>query len=183
VLFATANLILFFASIFWPYPVAALRQFADRAVIALAPTSAAPGWFYGIFLILIFAAVLGAALRRHGGAPPPETRCSTPSAWPRHLILPATAILISAHLPEIYNWRTFFLIYSSEDYVEMAKAKGLPPPDRAPLHPAPDAADHHHQLCPDPDRLWTGAIILETVFNWPGWAGASTGPSASTTRR
>jgi ABC-type dipeptide/oligopeptide/nickel transport system permease component len=27
--------------------------------MALAPTSAAPGWFYGIFLILIFAALLG----------------------------------------------------------------------------------------------------------------------------
>ena len=30
----------------------------DRTVIAFAPTSAAPAWFYGIFLILFFAFVI-----------------------------------------------------------------------------------------------------------------------------
>ena len=42
----------------------------------------------------------------------------------KHLILPASAVIISSIFISIYNWRTFFLIYSSEDYVEMAKAKG-----------------------------------------------------------
>ncbi len=43
----------------------------------------------------------------------------------KHLILPASSVIISSIFISIYNWRTFFLIYSSEDYVEMAKAKGL----------------------------------------------------------
>ena len=33
--------------------------FLDRLVVALSPTSAAPGWFYGLFLILFFAAIWG----------------------------------------------------------------------------------------------------------------------------
>jgi hypothetical protein len=53
------------------------------------------------------------------------------------MILPA-ALILSAVFLTIYNWRTFFLIYSSEDYVEMAKAKGLPPaPSSAAISCAP----------------------------------------------
>ena len=58
-LFVSAELLLFFASIFLALSLS--RRYGstlDRAVIALAPTSAAPAWFYGIFLILIFAALL-----------------------------------------------------------------------------------------------------------------------------
>jgi peptide/nickel transport system permease protein len=69
----------------------------------------------------------------------------------------------------IYNWRTFFLIYSSEDYVEMAKAKGLPDRDierRYILRPTlPTIITNFALLL---IGLWTGAIITETVFLWPG---------------
>src|SRR5205823_259075 len=73
-LFVSAELLLFFASIFLALSLS--RRYGstlDRAVIALAPTSAAPAWFYGIFLILIFAALL--RLLPFGGmidAPPPQ---------------------------------------------------------------------------------------------------------------
>ncbi len=86
----------------------------------------------------------------------------------KHLILPVTAWLLSAGVLTIYNWRTFFLIYSSEDYVDMAKAKGL----------SSRAIERRYILRPTLPTiitfaltliaLWTGAIILETVFNWPG---------------
>jgi peptide/nickel transport system permease protein len=69
----------------------------------------------------------------------------------------------------IYNWRTFFLIYSSEDYVEMAKAKGLPSrlvEQRYILRPTlPTIITNFALLL---ITLWTGAIITETVFLWPG---------------
>ncbi len=55
----------------------------DKTVMALAPTSAAPAWFYGLFLILIFAGLL--RVLPFGGmvdAPPPENRWPTPPAWP-----------------------------------------------------------------------------------------------------
>ncbi len=61
-------------------------------------------------------------------APPPTNPIDLGLNVIKHLILPAAALFISQFFLSIYNWRTFFLIYSSEDYVEMAKAKGLPPP-------------------------------------------------------
>jgi peptide/nickel transport system permease protein len=144
--------------------------FLDKFVLALAPTSAAPGWFYGLFLILIFAGLL--QLLPFGGmvsAPPPDNTLDYALSLMRHMILPVSATLIGAIFITIYNWRTFFLIYSSEDYVEMAKAKGLPSrmiERRYVLRPTlPNIITSFAFLL---INLWTGAIILETVFNWPG---------------
>jgi peptide/nickel transport system permease protein len=85
------------------------------------------------------------------------------------MILPVSAQLLSAIFLSIYNWRTFFLIFSSEDYVEMAKAKGLPDKmieRRYILRPTlPTIITFFALLL---INLWTGAIVLETVFNWPG---------------
>ncbi len=171
VLFATSNLVLFFMSIFVALALSrAYGSFFDRLVIAFAPTSSAPGWFYGIFLLLIFAAVLG--ILPYGGmvdAPPPSNPLEYALSLLKHLILPVLALLMSASAVSIYNWRTFFLIYSSEDYVEMAKAKGLPSrmiERRYILRPTLPTIVTSFALTLI--GLWGGAIILETVFNWPG---------------
>jgi len=142
----------------------------DRIVIAMVPTSAAPAWFYGLFLILIFAAILqilpfGAMV----DAPPPDNAIGYLLSMGKHLILPVSAIIISGIFVNAYNWRTFFLIYSSEDYVEMAKAKGLSAREieqRYVLRPTLPTIITNFALLVI--GLWTGAIILETVFNWPG---------------
>jgi peptide/nickel transport system permease protein len=171
VMWGLANLILFFASMFFGLFLS--RQYGsilDRIVIALAPTSSAPGWFYGLFLILIFAAVF--RILPFGGmvaAPPPETKIGYALSLLRHLILPTTAIVISTIFLQTYNFRTFFLIYSSEDYVEMAKAKGLSDREierRYVLRPVLPTIITQFALTVI--TLWTGATILETVFNWPG---------------
>lgn len=170
-LFATANLLLFFGSIFFALSLS--RRYgsvADRLVVALAPTSAAPGWFYGIFLILIFAGLLG--VLPFGGmvaAPPPENAFARALSTLEHMILPVSALVLGSVFLNIYNWRTFFLIYSSEDYVDMAKAKGLPSGTierRYILRPTLPTIITSFALTLI--SLWTGAIILETVFNWPG---------------
>ena len=170
-LMATSNLVLFFGSLF--FALALSRQYGskiDRAIIALAPTSAAPSWFYGIFMILFFAAFW--AVLPFGGmveAPPPADPVAYGLSVLRHLILPASAIVISAIFISIYNWRTFFLIYSSEDYVEMAKAKGLSSRQierRYILRPTLPTIIANFALTLI--SLWTGSIILETIFNWPG---------------
>ena len=171
VLWGTANLLLFFVSIFFALFLSRRYGSApDKLVIALTPTSSAPGWFYGLFLILIFAAVLN--VLPYGGmvdAPPPEDPVRYAFSVLKHLLLPTTAILISAVFLNTYNWRTFFLIYSSEDYVEMAKAKGLSSREierRYILRPTlPTIITTFALLL---ITLWTGAIILETAFNWPG---------------
>ena len=171
VLFGTANLLLFFIALFAGLSLSRrYGSFADKAVLAMAPTSSAPPWFYGIFLILIFAALLG-VLPFGGmvGAPPPDNPLDYALSLLQHMILPVSAWLISAMFLTIYNWRTFFLIYASEDYVEMAKAKGLPDgmiERRYILRPTLPNIITSFALTLI--TLWTGAIITETVFNWPG---------------
>jgi len=170
-LMGTSQLFLFFGSLFFALVLS--RQYGsfwDKAMIALSPTSSAPSWFYGLFLILIFAAVF--KVLPFGGmisSPPPETRWDYALDVGKHLILPASALIISSLFISIYNWRTFFLIYSTEDYVEMAKAKGLSDRDierRYILRPTlPNIITNFSLLV---ITLWTGAIITETVFRWPG---------------
>jgi len=170
-LMGISNLTLFFGAIFIALSLSRkYGSFWDKAVIALSPTSSAPSWFYGIFLILIFAAVL--KVLPFGGmvdAPPPKNAIEYALTLGRHLILPASALIISSLFIGIYNWRTFFLIYSSEDYVEMAKAKGLSSREierRYILRPTlPTIITNFALLL---IGLWTGAIITETVFLWPG---------------
>jgi peptide/nickel transport system permease protein len=171
VLFATADFILFFSALFVALALSRhYGSFFDRMIIALTPTSAAPAWFYGIFLLLIFAGLL--KVLPFGGmvdAPPPTDPLKYGLSLAKHLILPVAAWLCSQSVISIFGWRTFFLIYSSEDYVDMAKAKGLPDrmiERRYILRPTlPNIVTSFALML---IAMWGGAIILETVFNWPG---------------
>ncbi len=171
VLFGTAYLLLFFLTLFGG--LALSRRYGswlDKGIIALAPTSAAPSWFYALFLILIFAGILN--WLPFGGmvsAPPPPTPWGYAKSLGFHMILPVTAIVINAVFSGIYGQRTFFLAFASEDYVDMAKAKGL----------SNKAIERRYILRPTLPpiitsfafvllSLWGGAIILENVMNWPG---------------
>ncbi|MGE5124576.1 MAG: ABC transporter permease [Acidobacteriaceae bacterium] len=145
-------------------------SFFDKLCIALAPLNSAPGWFFGIFLILIFAALLH--WLPFGGlvdAPPPDSKLLYTLSLLKHMVLPVGAFMFASIFISSYNWRTFFLIYSSEDYVDMAKAKGLTARN----------IEREYILKPTLPTIitnfallvigaWTGAPILETVFNWPG---------------
>lgn len=170
-LMGTSQLLLFFASLFLALSLSRhYGSFWDKLIIALTPSSAAPPWFYGIFLILIFAAIL--KILPFGGlvsAPPPENSFEYLLSVLQHLILPGFALFISGFFLSIYGWRTFFLIYSSEDYVEMAKAKGLTSRDierRYILRPTlPNIITNFALML---IGVWQGAIVTETIFNWPG---------------
>lgn len=170
-LFATAQLLLFFSSLF--IALALSRHYGswfDRLIVMLAPLSAAPSWFYGLFLILFFAAFWGVLpFGSMVAAPPPTATLPYALSVLKHLILPVSSIVLSALFLSIYSSRTFFLIYSSEDYVEMAHAKGL----------SPRTVERRYILRPTLPtivtglaltviNLWTGAVVLEAVFNWPG---------------
>lgn len=170
-LFGTANLFLFFASLFVALFLSRrYGSFLDKATIALAPSSAAPGWFYGLFLILIFASIF--RVLPWGGlvdTPVPQTTLGYGLSVLKHMVLPATAVVLSTLFVSIYSWRTFFLIYSSEDYVELARAKGLSSRGiemRYVLRPTLPPILTHFLLVLI--TMWMGQIVLETVFQWPG---------------
>ena len=170
-LFASADIILFFLALFFALVLS--RQYgslSDKILITLTPLSSAPGWFYGIFLILIFASIM--RILPFGGmvdAPPPPSLILYVLSLFKHMILPVLALTLSQIFLQVFSWRTFFLIYSSEDYVDMAKAKGLTSRE----------IERKYILRPTLPTIitsfalllivtWTGAPILETIFSWPG---------------
>lgn len=171
VLFTSGSVIVFFLALFGALFLSRRYGSAiDRFVVAMAPTSTAPAWFYGLFLILIFASILkilpfGGML----GSSIPETRLMYALTVMKHMILPLSAWVISRIFLVMYTWRTFFLIHSEEDYVELAKAKGL----------SNKGLERRYILRPTLPAVitaftfilitsWRGAIVTETVFGWPG---------------
>jgi len=170
-LFGTADLVLFILALLIALSLSRhYGSIVDKIMIALTPLSSAPGWFYGIFLILIFAAVL--RVLPFGGmvdAPPPKETLAYIMSLFRHMVLPVSAITISSIFLSVFSWRTFFLIYSSEDYVEMAKAKGLTERDvtqKYVLRPTLPTIITNFALLVI--GMWVGAPIFEAVFQWPG---------------
>jgi len=170
-LWTSASIIMFFVNVFSALALSRkYGSFIDKLVVGLAPSSAAPAWFYGIFVILIFAAVL--KILPFGGmveAPPPENPLEYAGSLLEHMVLPLIAFALAYGISGIYAWRTFFLIFSSEDYVEMAKAKGLTDRNierRYILRPTLPAIITNFALLLV--FSWSGATIFETIFNWPG---------------
>ncbi len=170
-LMGTSELSLFFSTLF--IALALSRTYGsiwDKIVILLSPSSSIPSWFYGIFLILIISAVL--KVLPFGGvidAPVPDNFLERALSVLKHLILPASSLILSSFFISIYDWRTFFLIYSSEDYVDTAIAKGLTSRNierRYILRPTLPTIITSFALMLI--VIWTGAIITESVFIWPG---------------
>src|SRR5690606_40926632 len=91
---ASASILVYVTALFMGLALSrGYGSFLDRLVVALAPTSSAPAWFYGVFLILIFAALLG--WLPFGGmvdAPPPPNKFQYFLSVLKHLILPVAEI-------------------------------------------------------------------------------------------
>jgi peptide/nickel transport system permease protein len=170
-LFGTADLFLFFIALFFSLILSRkYGSFWDKLLIALTPLSSAPGWFWGIFLVLIFSSIL--KILPFSGmvdSPPPTQPFQYMASLGRHMVLPVTALIMGGIFLEIFSWRTFFLIYSSEDYVDMAKAKGLTSRE----------IERRYILRPTLPTIITsfallmiavlyGGPLLETLFVWPG---------------
>ncbi len=126
-IFGTANFFLFIISVFLALSLS--RRYGgwlDKMVITLSPMGAAPAWAYGIILNIIFLR-LSANLTSGGvfDAWPSEFSLAYLPIILKHMFLPFLAIFVSGFFQSLYAWRTYFLLYSSEDHVEMAKARGL----------------------------------------------------------
>ena len=167
----TANLLVFIASL-----LTALRLshkhggFLDRLVVGLSPISTIPNWAYGILLTVIFAGELG--ILPFGGMfddLPPATQLGYVPIVLKHMILPVAAIFLSLFFQSVYSWRTFFLVHAGEDYVELAKAQGLPPrmvERRYILRPIlPYIITSFAVMLV---TFWQSVLVLELLFDWPG---------------
>jgi len=170
-IFGVANLLTFFGGLFIALSLSRrYGSFFDRATTLLAPLFAAPPWFHGILLIIAFASIL--KILPFGGivgVPLPETKFAYMLDVLKHMILPVSALTLGMMPFAIYSNRAMFLIHSSEDYVELAKAKGLQPSKlqrRYILRPVLPAIITNFAMTTM--VAWQGVILTEFVFNWPG---------------
>jgi len=110
-----------------------------------------PSFWLGIMLILIFAVVLGGLLPAYGIG-----------TW-RHLVLPAVALAAAPLAQNVRLVRAGMLEVLGQDYVRTARAKGLGERRVVYRHALRNAA-----LPVITVAGLSGALIIETVFAWPG---------------
>jgi peptide/nickel transport system permease protein len=156
-----------------PIALALARNYgrvADRLFAILSPISSVPSWVFAVLLIALFAFQLRwLPFGDMFTYPVPKDPIEYIVNLSRHLILPVTAIVLSLLFQMVYAWRTFFIIYSEEDYVELAQAKGLPP----------RLLNRQYILRPALPYIitsfatsligfWQLSMALEVIFHWPG---------------
>jgi peptide/nickel transport system permease protein len=169
-LFGLANLLLFGVSVLLGLFLSRRRGgLLDRLFVIFSPLSSAPAWVYGVLLGVFFLRVFGfspgGTLDTWSGG----LRLNQILVILRHLFLPFLAIFLAGLFQTVYVWRSFFQVYSHEEYVEMAYAKGLPNPriDRNYiLRPALPALLTRFGLLLA--VLWQEVIALEYFFNVRG---------------
>lgn len=133
------------------------RGLLDSALTALAVVGISmPGFFLGLLLMLLFASTLGWL--------PPTGRGS----W-QQLVMPA----ITLGLPYVATFsrlaRSSMLDVLGEDYIRTAYAKGVGRPCVVLRHALSNASiPLVTSFGMDFGRLLGGAVIVETVFAWPG---------------
>ncbi len=168
----TAYLLTFLIGIPLSLYLASRRQghWLDRIFTMLSPISSVPSWVLGILLVALFAIQL--RLLPYGGKYdilPAETWYENVAVVAKHMVLPVLSAFLAIVFQLIYSWRTFLAIYSTEDYVDLARAKGL----------RSAVIERRYILRPTlPFMLtsfaltlvgfWQITAALEFIFRWPG---------------
>ncbi len=169
-LFGTANVLIFFTSISMALLI--FRKYGSRLeklFLALTPLSAVPPWIYGLILNIVLARVFHIFIGGRLDTWPDEFSWSFLPVLIKHLGPPILAIFISKFFLSVYTWRSFFLIFAGEDYIDLARAKGLPEKlieKRYILRPAlPSFVTSFAMLMVG---IWQEAIIIELFFSVAG---------------
>jgi peptide/nickel transport system permease protein len=127
-LFGLSYIGLFIFSIAVALPMALKpRKWINRLIIWLAPTSSLPSWLVGVLMLSFVYYVLHDFSFQLGYNNWTNTfdLQSVPDIL-RSMLLPFLAIVVSKFFQSIYTMRNYFMIYSKQDYVDLAIAKGLP---------------------------------------------------------
>jgi peptide/nickel transport system permease protein len=146
-------------------------SFLDRSISLFSSISyALPTWWLGMLMILVFAFYL--RLFPYGGmysAPPPTDPLMRALDLIWHLCLPVLTLVIATSGSWIYITRSIVITTAQEDFVDVARAKGLP--ERLVLWryvirvAAPPILTN---LMLGLAAYLGGAILTEAVFSWPG---------------
>jgi peptide/nickel transport system permease protein len=116
-----------------------------------------PGFWLGLLLILLFAVELRGLLPAYGSG-----------TW-RHLVLPAIALAAAPLAQNARLVRAGMLEVLQQDYVRTARAKGVPERRILYRHAFKNAAIPFITVTGlSLGFMLSGAIIIETVFAWPG---------------
>lgn len=153
--FGAANLLLFVAAVL--LALALSRRYGgklDRLFVLLSPISAAPAWVYGVLLSVFLLRFFGFSPGGTFESFPDEMRLSSVVVMLRHLVLPFAAVFLAGLFQSVYTWRNYFQIYSDEDYVEMAYARGL----------SNGRIDRHYIMRPALPALLTSFALLLAVL-------------------
>jgi len=140
------------------------RGSLDTMVNAVAFAGIAmPSFWLAILLIILFAVLLGWF---PAGGPPLEPG---PAAWLHHLALPWLTLTVLGLAAYARQTRAAMIEALGEPWIRTARAKGAPA-SRVLLHHAfPNAAIPVITVAAlDFATLVSGALVVETVFAWPG---------------
>jgi peptide/nickel transport system permease protein len=145
---------------------------ADRCLTAASViASNAPVYFVGMMLLILFGAQLG-WLPLAGGRTP-FARYAHPLAamadMGRHLILPALTLTLALLGSKFLLVRNNMVGILGEDFMLVARAKGLPPARLKWGHALRNALlPFVAHLAAHASLAITGAVFIETLFNYPG---------------
>ena len=145
------------------------RMFDNVSRVMAVIFDAVPNFYLGYILLYVFGVLLG--IVPLGGRCVPNLYGVCPSLFERFIYLLLPTIVFAAGFVALFSRyvRTSTLEVLSQDYIRTARAKGL----------APRAVNFRHAmrnamipvatlLGPIVTNVWAGAIVIETVFAWPG---------------
>jgi peptide/nickel transport system permease protein len=133
--------------------------------------SAFPYFWVGLICILIFAITLGWFPQAFGSSPDVTSEFSWPyiSDVVYHSILPAFTIVLTSIGGWILTMRNNMITTLAEDYIKMARAKGLSPARIMLQYAARNAIlPNLVGFAMSLGFVISGALLVEIVFNYPG---------------
>ena len=145
------------------------RLFDNVARVMAVIFDAIPNFWLGYILIFVFGALLG--LVPIGGRCVPNLYGVCPPIYQRFSYLLLPTFVFAAGFIALFSryLRTSTLEVLSQDYIRTARAKGLAPRSVNFRHAMRNAMIPVATLLgPIITNVWAGAIIIETVFAWPG---------------
>ncbi len=146
------------------------NKWYDRLISMIAPISSIPSWVIAIILIAIFAVELKwFPISGILDTFPPENKWEYILIIGKHMVLPVTAIVLSLFFQMVYSWRTIFVTFGDEDYVDLGKSIGLPPKQlRKDYLLKPTLPYVITSFSLTLISFWQMTMALETVFRWEG---------------